>query len=88
VSFIKFFPSLRREKNLNRTPRVQNPASYREVDPKYGKKTDNPILNDPKNDKIGIGEYFFRQEFFPRINQIHLVRRFPRWKDGIRPHML
>jgi hypothetical protein len=52
---------------------------------KYGKKTDIQFLIDPKNDKIGIGEYFFDRTSFQELIKYIWLGGFPRWKDGIRP---
>jgi hypothetical protein len=52
---------------------------------KYGKETDIQFLIDPKNDKIGIGEYFFDRTSFQELIKYIWLGGFPRWKDGIRP---
>jgi hypothetical protein len=38
-----------------------------------------------KDDKIGIGEYFFNRTSFQELIKYIWLGGFPRWKDGIRP---
>ena len=70
----------------------QNPEGFKtrrlieKLIQKYGKKTDIQFLIDPKNDKIGIGEYFFDRSSFQELIKYIWLGGFPRWKDGIRPH--
>jgi hypothetical protein len=69
----------------------QNPEGFKtrplieKVIQKYGKKTDIQFLIDPKNDKIGIGEYFFYRTSFQELIKYIWLGGFPRWKDRIRP---
>ena len=69
----------------------QNPEGFKtrplieKVIQKYGKKMDIQFSIDPKNDKIGIGEYFFDRTSFQELIKYIWLGGFPRWKDGIRP---
>jgi len=69
----------------------QNPEGFKTRSPiekliqTFGKKTNIQFLIDPKNDKIGIGEYLFNRTSFQELIKYIWLGGFPRWKDGIRP---
>ncbi len=69
----------------------QNPEGFKTRSPiekliqTFGKKTNIQFLINPKDDKIGIGEYLFNGTSFQELIKYIWLGGFPRWKDGIRP---
>ena len=82
----KLFPFPREREEFKQKPEgFKNRPTIEELVRKCAKKINIPFTINLKDDRIGIGEYFFSKKPFHKLIQYVWVGGFPRWKDEIRP---
>ncbi len=69
----------------------QNPEGFKtrsvveELIRKYAEEREIQFCDDPRTDKIGIGEYLFDGSSFRELINYIWLGGFPQWKNGTRP---
>jgi len=82
----KHFPFPKRQEDFKQKPEgFKNRKLIEELIQHFAKRLYIPFVVDQKNDKIGIGEYFFNRAPFQELVKYIWSGGFPRWKDNIRP---
>jgi hypothetical protein len=82
----KLFPFPREREEFKQKPEgFKIRPTIEELVRKCAKKINIPFTINLKDDRIGIGEYFFNKKSFHKLIQYIWVGGFPRWKDEIPP---
>jgi hypothetical protein len=82
----KLFPFLKHPEDFKQNPGgFKNRILIDELIQKFAKRLNISFVIHQKDDKIGIGEYFFNRTSFQELIKYIWLGGFPRWKDGIRP---
>jgi len=83
----KLFPFPKHQEDFKQKPEgFKNRTLIDELIQKFAKRLNITFVIHPKDDKIGIGEYFFDRTSFQELIQYIWLGGFPRWRDGIRPN--
>ncbi len=82
----KLFPFPKHQEDFKQNPGgFKNRILIDELIQKFAKRLNISFVIHQKDDKIGIGEYFFNRTSFQELIKYIWLGGFPRWKDGIRP---
>ena len=82
----KLFPFPKHPEDFKQNPEgFKNRILIDELIQKFAKRLNISFVIHQKDDKIGIGEYFFDRTSFQELIKYIWLGGFPRWKDGIRP---
>jgi hypothetical protein len=82
----KLFPFPKHQEDFKQNPGgFKNRILIDELIQKFAKRLNISFVIHQKDDKIGIGEYFFDRTSFQELIKYIWLGGFPRWKDGIRP---
>ncbi len=82
----KLFPFPKHPEDFKQKPEgFKNRILIDELIQKFSKRLNISFVIHPKDDQIGIGEYFFDRTSFQELIQYIWLGGFPRWRDGIRP---
>jgi hypothetical protein len=82
----KLFPFPKHQEDFKQNPEgFKNQILIDELIQKFAKRLNISFVIHQKDDKIGIGEYFFNRTSFQELIKYIWLGGFPRWKDGIRP---
>jgi hypothetical protein len=82
----KLFPFPKKREDFKQKPEgFKTRILIDELIQKFAKRLNISFVIHQKDDKIGIGEYFFDRTSFQELIKYIWLGGFPRWKDGIRP---
>ena len=82
----KFFPFPKHPEDFKQNPGgFKNRILIDELIQKFAKRLNISFVIHQKDDKIGIGEYFFDRTSFQELIKYIWLGGFPRWKNDIRP---
>jgi hypothetical protein len=82
----KLFPFPKKREDFKQKPEgFKTRTLIEELIQKFAKRINIPFVINQKDDKIGIGEYFFDRTSFQELIKYLWLGGFPFWKDGIRP---
>jgi hypothetical protein len=82
----KLFPFPKKREDFKQKPEgFKTRTLIEELIQKFAKRINIPFVINQKDDKIGIGEYFFDRTSFQELIKYIWLGGFPCWKDGIRP---